>query len=146
MFGRKKLIESHAKKTVHSFVDSAASVRGDVSFSGGMEMRGKVYGSVLGEGEDATFIVGLGSVIHGGIEAEHVVVDGRVQGNVVARSTLLVRANGVIQGDVSYGRIQMEEGASVDGRLTRLRESPELATEKREEISSPEMPSGALPA
>lgn len=113
MLRRKKYI-------IHSLVDREVELTGDVHFSGGLQVLGRISGRLLGSGPLSVFILQRGARVQGSIEAEHVIIDGEVTGPVLARRTLIVRSNGLICGPISYMRMSVEDGGRVHGMLELL--------------------------
>ena len=60
------------------------------------------------------------AVVVGSVSADHIIVNGRIQGNVMARLMLEVQPSARIEGDVQYGSLELHQGALVNGRLTPL--------------------------
>lgn len=115
MFGRKK--NSSSKHEINSHLDAKSTIKGDVTFSGGMQIQGRVYGDVKGLSPNAVLVIGKDAVIEGSVEADFIFVDGSIIGPVKGANMVVVRPNGQITGDVHYGRIQMEEGSLIKGQL-----------------------------
>lgn len=115
MFGKKS--KSDPVHVMHSLIDKNSTITGDVTFTTGMEINGRVSGNIKGIGEGTTLNVGKDATIEGSIEADYVFVDGKVIGPVKGAVKVEVRAHGKISGDVEYGKIQMEEGSEIKGQL-----------------------------
>ena len=105
------------KLVIDSHLGAKSIIKGDVSVSRGIQISGSVHGDVVGESAESVLVLAQGGEIHGGVEAGTVYVDGKVFGPVKAAKLVVVRANGCIVGDVHYGKIQMEEGSCITGRL-----------------------------
>lgn len=118
MFGKK----SNAKKemVIDSYLDENCSFSGDMRFQSGLRVDGQMNGNLFGLKTDSALVVEKKAVINGKVEAQNVIIDGTVCGPVVAFDTVIIRANGKVKGNVSYTRIQMEDGAIVDGQLIPL--------------------------
>jgi cytoskeletal protein CcmA (bactofilin family) len=56
--------------------------------------------------------------ITGSITADHIIINGVVNGAVHAKMLLELQPKARIRGDVFYGALEMHEGALIDGRLT----------------------------
>ncbi len=103
---------------VEAFLGSNVKVRGDVSFSGGLRVDGHVTGDVVVSGVDAgTLTIGDGGYVEGNVRVSHLVVYGRINGNVHATGLVDVRSNALILGDVHYGSVEMAAGAVIRGRM-----------------------------
>ena len=98
-------------------------VRGDIQFSGRLYVSGTVMGKITTEEEvSATLFVDEGGNVEGDIRAAHVVIAGRVEGNVFAAERLEVTATGRVRGEVSYKQIGVELGGLVNGKILCLEE------------------------
>ncbi len=59
-------------------------------------------------------------VFRGSVDAGIVDIAGTVEGPVIARGMLVVRAGGVVRGDVAYEELEIERGATVAGEMRPL--------------------------
>lgn len=78
-----------------------------------------VHGRVQGDGQiDGVLMIGPDCLWVGNIEADVVVVKGRVEGHIHARFKLEVRPSARIKGDLSSPLIAIAEGAVVQGKIS----------------------------
>ena len=113
---KKNRADSKDKGATH--IASGTSVRGDVDFSGRLYVSGAVTGNLTAdEGVAGTVFVDEGGSVEGDIRAAHVVIAGRVEGNVLAREHLEVAVTGRVTGDASYKQLGVELGGVVNGRI-----------------------------
>lgn len=124
MFGKKNPTN---KLVIDSLLDAKTTIQGNVTFSTGMKIQGKVVGDVKGEHPTSVLVIGKDAVIEGAVEAANIFIDGTVTGPVKGSLMVVVHANGDITGDVHYGKIQMEEGSQIRGQLLPM---PSVATER----------------
>jgi cytoskeletal protein CcmA (bactofilin family) len=80
-----------------------------------IEVQGTVEGSIVLDRHQLT--VGVGGVVQADVEANSVLVIGRVIGNVTATDVVEVKSGGYIGRDVTAPRIIMADGAFVMGAL-----------------------------
>ena len=73
------------------------------------------------DGEAGTLVVSEQARVDGEIEVSHVVINGTVNGPVVAKDYLELQPKARIVGDVSYRTLEMHLGAVVQGRLKHAR-------------------------
>jgi cytoskeletal protein CcmA (bactofilin family) len=115
MFERKK---PAPQKRIDSLIGAGTVVRGDVVFSGGLRIDGKIEGNVgTADGQVGTLVVSEQARVDGRITVSHVVVNGAVNGPILARDYLELQAKARIEGDVTYRTLEMQLGAVVQGRL-----------------------------
>jgi cytoskeletal protein CcmA (bactofilin family) len=113
MFNREK-----STARVDTLIGRSARIQGDVEFSGGLHIDGQVTGNVrvLPSG-DASVSVSEHGLIEGSVEAPQVVLNGTVNGDIVASERVVLGAKARVRGNVSYGVIEMALGAEITGRL-----------------------------
>lgn len=110
--------EKNATARIDTLIGRSASVQGDVEFSGGLHIDGRVTGSVrTTTGAAGALSVSEHGVIEGSVEAPQVVVNGRVNGDIRASERVVLGAKARILGNVHYGVIEMALGAEITGKL-----------------------------
>jgi cytoskeletal protein CcmA (bactofilin family) len=138
----KKLKEINTTN-VSTIIGEGTVIHGDVIYSGGLHIDGKVVGNVTAENDSATTLTlsQLGS-IHGNVSVPMVVIDGEVQGDVTATERVQLVSNARITGNVQYNIIEMAVGAEVNGQLVRQQDPgagrvpmPSLESQQQEELS-----------
>jgi cytoskeletal protein CcmA (bactofilin family) len=103
---------------IDTLIGRSARIQGDVEFSGGLHIDGQVTGNVrVVPGGAASVSVSEHGVIEGSVEAPHVVLNGTVNGDIVASERVVLGAKARVRGNVSYGVIEMALGAEITGRL-----------------------------
>ena len=103
----------------HTLIAPSAQLRGDIEFSGGLHVMGKVIGSITVTGDGGRLVVGESGCVEGEIRVPKVVINGRVEGDVHATEHLELAEKAVIEGNVYYTLIEMVMGAQVNGELVR---------------------------
>ena len=93
-------------------------IRGDLRFSGGLYVEGRVFGSVVAEDDaDAVLTLAASGRIQGEVRAPVVVINGHMQGDVYASERVELAANARVQGNIHYKVVEMAAGAMITGRL-----------------------------
>ena len=101
-------------------------VQGDIEFSGGLHIDGRVTGNVrVVRGGKAALSISEHGVIEGSVEAPQVVLNGTVNGDIIATERVVLGAKARVRGNVSYGVIEMALGAEITGRLIPGNSEPE---------------------
>jgi cytoskeletal protein CcmA (bactofilin family) len=114
---------------IDTLIGKNASVQGDVEFAGGLHVDGRVNGSVRVTGEaEAAVSISEHGLIEGSVEASHVVVNGRVNGDIFGSARVVLGAKARVRGNVHYGDIEMALGAEISGKLV-PRNPAEVATQ-----------------
>jgi cytoskeletal protein CcmA (bactofilin family) len=103
---------------IDTLIGKNASVQGHIEFFGGLHVDGRVVGNVTAaSGADASLSVSEDGVIDGSVEARNVVLNGRVNGDILASDRVMLGAKARVRGDVHYGVIEMAHGAEISGKL-----------------------------
>lgn len=126
MFKSKKVSKSKATKRIDTLIGRHTHITGDISFSGGLRIDGKVSGNITASSDNSAVLT-LSE--HGAIEGElripNLVINGQVNGNIYASEHIELAAKARINGNVYYHVIEMAIGAEVNGLLIRAREEGE---------------------
>src|SRR5690554_3857824 len=127
MLGRKKQKPRRASGHFDTLISARTTIEGDVRFSGGLHVDGKIKGRVIAEeGSDAVVRLSEVGEITGDVMAPHIIINGTVNGDVRSSSHLELAAKASINGSVYYQLIEMAMGASVNGSLIRQKETSAL--------------------
>ena len=114
MFNRRE----KAAERIDTLIGRGASVQGDIEFSGGLHIDGHVTGSVsAAAGAAGALSVSEHGVIEGSVQAPQVVLNGRINGDIMATERVVLGAKARVQGNVHYGVIEMALGAEINGKL-----------------------------
>lgn len=106
--------------SVDTLIGATTTIRGDVIFSGGLHVDGRIVGSVIAEPDsDALVMLSQKGVIEGEIRAPHVVINGQLKGDIVATERVELAAQARVDGNIFYKMLEMAAGAQVNGRIVR---------------------------
>ncbi|WP_336367317.1 bactofilin family protein [Marinobacter sp. C2H3] len=129
MLGKKKPKPRRAPGQFDTLISSRTTIQGDLAFSGGLHIDGRVQGRISAEeGGDAVVRVSEVGEVTGDIVAPHVIVNGTVNGDVYASEHLELAEKASVNGNVYYALIEMAMGASVNGSLVHQKEPQGLLT------------------
>jgi cytoskeletal protein CcmA (bactofilin family) len=142
MFGRRKQVSTR----IDTLLGKAATLNGDLEFSGGLHLDGRVNGNVRSNASDGGALsVSESGIIEGSVEVTNIVMNGTVNGDMHARERLVLGGKARVNGNVHYGVIEMAPGAVITGKLIPLGDTsgkeqpaqtePEVATAKSGAIS-----------
>ncbi|MEL6238955.1 MAG: polymer-forming cytoskeletal protein [Pseudomonadota bacterium] len=95
-----------------SVIGTDVAIKGDVSASADLHIDGVIEGDI----KCASLVQGETSQVTGSIIAETARLSGKVNGSITARD-LTVLKSAMIEGDVHYDALTIEQGAQVDGRF-----------------------------
>jgi len=121
MFGGKT---SKPQTRIDSLIGEGTTVEGNVIFSGGLRVDGRVKGNVqTSDDQPSTLVLSERARIEGEIRVSHAVVNGTVVGPVFATEYVELQAKSNVTGDVHYRTLEIQLGAVVQGRLVHQQES-----------------------
>ncbi len=113
MFNKKK------QPPIKSLIASGCQIRGDFDFAAGLRLDGSVKGNITGlPTAPSILVISESASVTGAVVADHLIVNGHIEGPVHAREMLELQPKARITGDVSYKSLEMHRGAVVQGRLT----------------------------
>ena len=116
------------KKTtrIDSLIGQNTEIQGEIKFSGGVHIDGKIQGKVVGENDGSSL---LSQSEYGEIEGEvrspYVVINGIVNGDVHGSRHVELLSNAKIKGNVYYNLVELAVGAEVNGKLVHTPAKPE---------------------
>jgi cytoskeletal protein CcmA (bactofilin family) len=103
---------------IKCLIGETSRIDGNLSFSDGLRVDGRVVGSVsAGVGLSSMLVISESATVTGEIHADHVIINGTVHGPVHARVMLELQPKARIHGDVHYTVLEMHRGALVSGQL-----------------------------
>lgn len=104
--------------TMDTLIGRQTEILGDVRFSGGLHIDGKVKGTIAAAGDKAASLsVSDTGAIEGDVRVPTIVLNGVVTGDVHACERLTLNAKARINGNVYYKILQMEPGAVINGQV-----------------------------
>ena len=115
MFGQK------TQPPIKSLIASGTVITGDIAFADGLRVDGNILGNLTASKDTPSLLViSETAIIMGEIRADHVIINGAVQGQIVAAELLELQPKAKIEGDVSYKALEMHQGAVISGQLKPL--------------------------
>jgi len=117
MFGRRKQTSTR----IDTLLGRTSTLNGDLDFSGGLHLDGRVNGNVRSTAPDGGALsVSESGFIEGAVEVTSIVMNGTVNGDMHARERLVLGEKARVNGNVYYGVIEMAPGAVITGKLIPL--------------------------
>ena len=119
---RKNPLQNH---TFDSILGEGMVIDGRLLVSGSALIHGVVTGNIEASQSAALVVIGVGDSdnVQGNISADQVMIGGRVMGDVMGRSRVELMSNAVVEGNLTYGSLVIDEGARVFGRMIPLDET-----------------------
>jgi len=118
MLGMDKKSARNGTNTVETLIGPRVVIRGEVQFSGGLYVEGKILGKISAEeGSAAVLTVSEQGLIDGEVHAPVVVIAGTLHGDIHASERVELSPTAKVQGNVYYKIVEMAGGATLTGRL-----------------------------
>jgi cytoskeletal protein CcmA (bactofilin family) len=115
MFGNKP---TKPQNRIDSLIGTGTVVEGNIAFTGGLRVDGRVRGNVLtADDQPSTLVLSEKAQIEGEIRVSHAVINGTVIGPVYGAEYVELQPKSNVTGDVHYRTVEIQLGAVVQGRL-----------------------------
>ena len=125
MFNKKK------QPPIKSLIAEGSRIAGNITFADGLRIDGEVSGNINADDVHASLLViSETAKVHGSVSADHIIINGVVNGPVHAQHMLELQPKARIEGDVQYTALEMHQGALITGQLRPLLEGEEKPTLK----------------
>ena len=112
MFARKK------QPPIKSLLADGSQIRGDFTFTDGLRVDGEVIGNIrASDASPSILVISESARVVGEVRADHVIINGRVEGPVSATMLLELQPKARIEGSVTYKALEMHQGAVITGPL-----------------------------
>ena len=108
-----------------TLIADGTTIKGDLVLSGGLHVDGKVEGqiSACDDNEQAVVRLSEAGEVYGDIVAPHIIINGKVHGDIYSSEHVELAPKASITGNVYYNLIEMAMGAEVNGNLVHQKES-----------------------
>jgi cytoskeletal protein CcmA (bactofilin family) len=117
MFGKTEKPQNQ----IDSLIGVGTHIDGNVNFSGGLRVDGRITGNIVALGDKpSTLVLSDQAVIEGKIVVTHAIINGTVVGAIHASEYVELQPKAKVSGDVHYKAMEIQLGASVDGMLHHL--------------------------
>ncbi|OQW95936.1 MAG: hypothetical protein BWK77_06655, partial [Verrucomicrobia bacterium A1] len=100
-------------ESAQTVIAADAEIIGTVKSSGTVRIDGKLDGELHCE-KDA--VVGKSAIVKGNLNVNSAIVEGTVNGNIVARDRVELKSSAKISGDLKAKRLVVEDGVAFVGR------------------------------
>lgn len=114
-----------------SVLSEKVKIEGEIQGDENLHVDGRFKGAIKLNGN---IFVSQNAAVEADVEANNVVIQGKITGNVIARSQLEIQSTGQLFGDCTAQSIDIKEGAVFDGRLNMLK--PSISAIKSSPLSS----------
>jgi cytoskeletal protein CcmA (bactofilin family) len=122
-------------------LSSDVEIKGSIKFSGELAFDGKIEGEIH---TDGTLTLGDSAVVNGNINAQSVIVRGKVTGNIHAKEKIEIKAKTELFGDIRATKLTVEEGVTFVGK-TEVNPNKVAPTAPARPPEAPRTPEAARP-
>ena len=135
MFGKKKGFNT---ARIDTLVGQGSVINGDLVFSGGLHVDGKINGNVIAEeGSTAILILSEFGRIEGEVKVPNMVLNGEIVGDVYGSTRVELAPKSRVKGSVYYNLIEMAIGAEVNGGLVHQPQGDQLPKRLEDKSAKP---------
>jgi len=124
MFSKRKNPSSIKMTQLSSLIAEGVEITGDVVFTGGMRIDGRVNGNVIGRSLDgkapALLVLSDKGRIEGSVRCGDAVINGAVVGDLEVEHLLELQSEARVSGTIRYRQLQLDVDAAVQGQLIRV--------------------------
>ncbi len=124
MFRKSKKSSLLATCESFSLIAEDVEIVGNVIFSAGMRIDGRLRGEVLGRAGDATqsslLVLTDKGHIEGKVCCHDALINGTVVGDIDVENRLELQSEARVSGSIRYRSLQVDVGAVIDGRMIKV--------------------------
>jgi len=113
-------MQKERKSDSMSLLSRNMNIEGEIRGEENLHIDGRIKGAIKLNGD---VLIGNSGVVDAEIDAENVVIQGKVTGNVKARQQLEIQPSGKLMGDCTARSIDIKEGAIFEGSSKMLKPS-----------------------
>jgi len=111
---REKDVGTSPPEQVISIIGPGMKIVGNLDTDGAVRIEGTVQGNIRA---GKAVVVGKEGLVEGDVLTQDAVVSGKIKGSLRAESRLEIQATSRLEGEISAGRMQVEEGAHLNGTM-----------------------------
>ena len=112
---RKKGSESMSNTAdkVNTIIGEETKLIGNIEQKGSIVVYGNVDGNIETEG---SITIGKEGLVEGNLEGSNITISGKVRGNIIAKTKMILKKNSSLLGDVKAQKIVIDDGATFEGK------------------------------
>jgi len=107
------------KKLEEKILDVDAAMQGSLSFKEPVNLRinGKFEGNLESKGN---LTIGQTAIVNADVMGDNIIIGGRIRGRITAKERLTLLPSAVVEGDIYPAKLNIAEGAILEGRCSML--------------------------
>jgi len=114
---------------VQCLIGRGIELKGELSFSGGLHIDGRVIGSIKNtEASSGRITLSREGIIDGDVTTCNAEINGVVNGDIHATGCVVLHPHSHVSGNVYYERIEIRRGACINGKLIATHENKATGT------------------
>jgi cytoskeletal protein CcmA (bactofilin family) len=110
----KKSKTNQVETSSHNIIAAGTTFKGSLTVEGNIRIDGTLMGDISTKGK---LVLGETGKIEGEIECTNAVISGNLKGKIVVHELLSLKTTSLVDGDVFYGKIEVDQGAKINGTL-----------------------------
>jgi len=115
---KQKPVSDKPVETIDTLIGVNSVLQGDLEFTGGLRVDGHIKGHITAlDANNGTLVLSEAGQIEGNISVPHVIINGRVKGNINSTGHVELQEKCEVHGDVHYKAVEMQLGAAINGSL-----------------------------
>ncbi len=103
-----------ARDEINAFLGVGTNYQGKLHFQGAVRIDGSFHGEIVSDG---VLVVGQEAVVEGQIKVGQLVLSGNIQGEIEAKSKVVLHKTANLQGNVRTPSLVVKEGAILEGDI-----------------------------
>lgn len=107
-----EVIRNSGTGNVTAILDQGSSFEGKLTFEGTVQIGGNFKGEIFTKD---ILVINSGSKVIADIEAEMIIINGHVEGNIFARKKVIMNPPAIFRGTVTTPSLKIEEGVVFEG-------------------------------
>jgi cytoskeletal protein CcmA (bactofilin family) len=106
-----------------TLLNQDAQFEGKLTFDGRVQINGKFRGEIFSEG---TLIIGEGAEVDAQIDIDTVLIQGRVNGTINAKTRIEMHPPAIVKGDIASPSLVISDGALFEGSCSMGRDKGQI--------------------
>ncbi|MFZ2235129.1 MAG: polymer-forming cytoskeletal protein [Dokdonella sp.] len=103
--------------SITTLIAQGTVIQGNVNFTGGLHVDGRIEGAVRAEGSDATLTLSENGSVQGEVHVPNAVINGNVVGDLHIANRLELANAARVEGNIHYCVLEMNAGAQINGKM-----------------------------
>lgn len=114
MFGanNNRVENNNNNRSAHNSLVAGTVIKGNLQSKTDIRIDGTLEGNLNSE---AKVIIGPSALITGDISCKSIVIQGKIEGNILAQSYLHIQETGKVEGNITTHKLIIEDGAVFNG-------------------------------